>query len=695
MFSDLIINTPWWFLLLVILTGFAYSAILYYKNKKNKLGKSLTAILFVFRFVAVAVLAFLLLSPFLKTKTKLLEKPVIVFGIDNSRSMVLTKDSADIRTNLIDRINSIKDLLEESYTVDSYTFGDRVRMSDEPLFDQEVTNYADFLLKMKEDYAGMNFGALVIAGDGINNRGIDPVFAASTINYPIYTIALGDTATSKDLKINDVRYNSIIYLDDDFPVEVNVSGKQLKGISAVLKIYAFGKLQARQNIMLNMEDFNRSYRFVINASRAGKERMRIVLETEAEEVNSENNVRNVFFDVLDNRQKILLIANAPHPDIAAIRKSIEQNKNFELDLGYASEFKGVIDEYDLIILHQLPSLRRPVRGLLRQIKEKDIPTLYILGKQSNINLFNRQYDGVEFRMAGMNFDEAQAAVNPNFTLFTFDEMLTGELEKFPPLIVHLGNYRVLPSTSVFASQRISNLETNYPLIAFSPIEGIKNGFIAGEGLWMWRMHNYLQSDNTKAFDTFIEKTVQLLLLRKDKRFFRVITEGDYSGSKSVVVKAELYNQSYEPVNQPDVNFTLTNEKGEKFNYVFSPDDQTYILDLKRLPVGVYNYAAGTRLGPETYQARGEFVVTDESLESRNLQADHAMLYRLATQNDGEMLYPDELNELPDRLDERQTLQSKIYYEEKYTGLFNLWWVIGLVILFLSGEWFLRKYFGTY
>lgn len=593
------------------------------------------------------------------------------------------------------QVNTIKEQLEEKYDVDTYVFGDHVQLSEEPQFDQEVTNYADFIMKVKEDYAGMNFGALVIAGDGINNRGIDPVFAASNINFPIYTIAIGDTTTSKDLKINDVRYNSIIYLADDFPIEVNVSGKQLKGETAVLKIYAFGKLQSRRNINISADDFSRSYRFVINASAAGKQRMRIVLETEAEEVNSENNARNVFFDVLDNRQKILFLANAPHPDIAAIRKSIEQNKNFELDITYASNFKGVIDEYDLIILHQLPSIRRPMRGLFQQIEDKEIPALYVLGKQSNIALFNQLYDGVEFRMAGRNFEEAQAEINPNFTLFTFDEILASEIEKFPPLIVHLGNYQVRPSTSVFASQRISNLETDYPLIAFSPIEGIKNGLIAGEGLWMWRMHNYLQLDNTKAFDTFIEKMVQLLLLRKDKRFFRVITDGEYVGSRNVVVKAELYNQSYEPVNITDVNFTLNNEEGESFNYLFSPVDRAYNLDLKRLPVGVYKYSANTRLGTETYRSRGEFVVTGESLESRTLQANHAMLYRLAKQNDGEMLYPDELLSLPDRLAERETLQSKIYYEEKYTGLFNLWWVIGLVILLLSVEWFLRKYFGTY
>lgn len=609
--------------------------------------------------------------------------------------MLLSKDSMELVSGFREQLETLKNQLEQKYDVDFYLFGDQIMLSESPQFDQDVTNYADFIMKVKEDYSGINFGALVIAGDGINNRGIDPVFAASDTRFPIYTIALGDTSKNKDLKINDVRYNSIIYLDDQFPVEVNISAKQLQNQKAILKLFTFGKQVVRRTININRDDFNKTYRFLLDASEAGKQRMHIVVETDAEEVNTENNRRNIFFDVLDNRQKILLLANSPHPDITAIKQSIGQNKNYELDLYYANTLKGTVETYDLVILHQLPSLQQPVQGLLNQIKEKDIPALYILGKQSNIAFFNRHYEGVDFRMVGRNFEEAQASVNPNFRLFTFDELLASELEKFPPLIVHLGNYNVLQSTSVFSTQRINNLETDYPLVAFSPIEGIKNGFIAGEGLWMWRMHNYLLSDNTDAFDTFIQKTVQLLLLRKDKRFFRVITDGEYTGSHNVVVMAELYNQSYEQVNTSDVNFTLKNESGESFNFLFSPVDQSYSLDLKRLPIGVYNYQANTRLGTETYFSRGEFVVSGESLESRTLQADHDMLFRLAKQNEGEMLYPHELETLPERLDERQTLQSKIYYEEKYTGLFNLWWVIGLILFLLSLEWFLRKYFGTY
>jgi hypothetical protein len=151
----------------------------------------------------------------------------------------------------------------------------------------------------------------------------------------------------------------------------------------------------------------------------------------------------------------------------------------------------------------------------------------------------------------------------------------------------------------------------------------------------------------------------------------------------------------EPVNESDVNFRLTNDSGEQFSYLFSPEGAGYLLDLDRLPVGVYRYLATTQLGKDSYRETGEFVVSQQSLEVEDLNADHGMLYRLAGSNDGEMLYPAQLTTLPEKLSSRNDLKSRFYYEEKYSGLHDMPWIIGLIILLLTLEWLLRKYFGSY
>ena len=61
-----------------------------------------------------------------------------------------------------------------------------------------------------------------------------------------------------------------------------------------------------------------------------------------------------YAEVLNARQKILLIADAAHPDIAAIRSAIDQNKNYDLTVRLSNEYDGDLSGYSLIILHKDP-----------------------------------------------------------------------------------------------------------------------------------------------------------------------------------------------------------------------------------------------------------------------------------------------------------------------------------------------------
>ncbi len=46
----------------------------------------------------------------------------------------------------------------------------------------------------------------------------------------------------------------------------------------------------------------------------------------------------------------------------------------------------------------------------------------------------------------------------------------------------------------------------------------------------------------------------------------------------------------------EVSLRLTDEDGQQFNYLFTPEGDIYSLDLKKLEVGVYSYFAKTQLG---------------------------------------------------------------------------------------------------
>ena len=694
--SDFIISYSYWFILLAIAVGLIYSGLLYYRNKSNKLNLFWTITLFVTRFVSVFLLTLLLLSPYFKTKNKYIEKPIVVLGFDNSTSIVQGKDSSFYKTTFPEQWINLTQQIGDDYKTESYLFGAEVRKSSTPDFSDELSDYSKFIEHISNEYSAMNIGAVIIAGDGIYNLGVEPVFAASRLSIPFYAIALGDTNSVTDLKISDVRFNSLVYKDDIFPLEVSISAEMLKNKDAELVLSAFGKQQEKKRIKITSDDFSASYTFKLRAVETGNHRIKIDLITIEAELNKSNNRYNIFIDVIDNTQKILILAYSPHPDLTALNQSLRSVKQYETEVKYIKDVNKVnVDDYDLVILHQIPSVFQRSDKLLSDLANKEIPTLYMLGKQSSLPAFNQIFKGVKILTSVGKSEEALADLNSLFTLFSYDMDFASQIEELPPLIVPLGNYIVSQSAEIFAYQQINNITTDFPLIVFNSESATKSGAIVGEGLWMWRMHDYLNNRNFEAFDSFLNKSIQYLVAKKDKRFFRIITKNEYSSSEKVILKAELYNASYESVNDADVSLRLINEDKQQFNYLFSPDANNYSLDLKQLDIGVYRYIAQTQLGNEEYEARGEFIVSGQSFESRRLKADHNMLFRLARVGNGKMLYPDELSELPEILADNDHLKKRIYFEEKLSGLNTMPIIIAIILFLLSLEWFLRKYFGSY
>lgn len=692
---ELTITYSWWTILLVIGLGLVYAGLLYTKNRKNKLNTTLTVLLFIFRFVSVSLLTFLLLSPTIKTKRKQIEKPIIIFGQDNSRSILMTKDSLYYSDSLANDLNNLMDELAAKNDVDSYLFGEMVNEGIYPDYGDNVSNYSDFFRFLKQNYNGLNVGGVVLIGDGIVNNGIDPVYAASDITYPVFTIALGDTSQARDLKIDDVRYNSIVYSSDIFPVEVSISANMLKGKSTVLKLSENNKVIAYKEIFFTGENFRNTVSFNIEAKNTGKRMYSLIAEPTVGETNAENNIRNIFIDVLNSRQKILILANAPHPDIGAIKQSLLKNRNYEVETKYIVGFNGNINNFDMVILHQLPSKSNASVKILRSLAEKEIPTLFILGSQSQLSVFNKHFEGMDIRSAVGSTVSSQFEYNNAFTFFSIDDEIISQLASLPPLIVPLGNYSLSTGSEVFGWQRINGNATDFPLITFFNNIDVKSGVISGEGFWLWRIHDYLLYNNSTAVDAFVSKAVMFLMAAVDKRQFKVVTKGEYDNIKDVKLTAELYNSALELDNTADVNLILTNESKEKFNFSFSPYDNYYSLNLNKMPVGVYQYRASVKFGNKNYSDAGEFIVRQLDNESKNLNADHRMLGRLAAESEGTMYNVHELKRLLDEINTRSTMTSKVHYDDKFTGINTLYYILAILILLLSVEWFMRKYFGTY
>jgi hypothetical protein len=651
------------------------------------------------RFLVVSVLAVLLLSPFIRTRETTTFKPIVAVVQDNSesiRSSFSSQDSAAYFTKL----QRIIDKLSSRYEVVTYTAGDQLTKSSLYPLTDKVTNLSGAIDDLNDLYYNRNLGAVIIASDGIYNQGINPIYSAAKAPYNIYSIALGDTTIPRDLKISNAYYNKITYLNDQFALRVDVESTHLAGSTASLTISevvgAQTKAISSQPVIVSADQYIHSHDFVIPARQVGVVHYRLALTYLTGEVTYLNNAKDIYVEVLDGRQKILLLANSPHPDAAALKAAVESNKNYQLDVAYAPDAVAKLNDYNLIILHQLPSTTNKVTTILQQAKELKKPILFVMGSQTVPNDLNAVQNALHVTGNINRYSDVTARVNRDFSRFTLTDATQQALTKFPPLENFFGEYKAGANAQSLLLQKINNVETDYPLWLFDEGVDSKVGVIAGEGIWRWKLYDYLQNKNTDAFNEIVDKTIQYLAVKADKRPFRVnLSKNIFQDNESITLDAQLYNASYELVNTPDVDLKVRSDEGKEYPFKFNKTDNYYSLNAGFLPVGSYSFSAGVKLGNQVYKSEGRFSIAPLQLEQIRTVADHRVMYQLASQHHGQLYYPSTMEQLVDELLAKDKLKSVLYDSYITESAIHLRWIFALLLLLLSMEWFIRKYFGGY
>jgi hypothetical protein len=701
--SGLSFQYPVWFLLLCFALGAGYAVFLYYRDssfdEKASGSNWWKYAMAGFRFIAVTVLAILLLSPFIRTRNTQTFKPIVAVINDNSESVKngLGADTAIYQKKLLELIARLKD----KYEVAEFNTGDDLKRGIDFSYRDKSTNLSSAIDEVNDLYYNQNLGAIVLASDGIYNKGINPVYSAAKSSYSIYTIALGDTTIQKDQKLSNAYYNKIAYLNDQFGLRVDVEANNLSGKTAKLNVYEIetgsdAKLVQSKDISYPSESFFQSYDFVLPANKVGIAHYRVSLSNIEGEITYRNNVRDVFVEVLDGRQKILLVANSPHPDIAAFKSAIESNKNYQLDVEYAETLTKKLDDYSLIILHQLPSAAQKIQNLLKEANRLKKSVLFVVGSQTSLSDFQQSQNALVIKANADKFNEVTASSSKEFSLFTLSDHTLQSIPKLPPFHCFFGEFNSSPSAKVLLQQKINSVETNFPLWLFNETGEEKVGVICGEGVWRWRLYDYLINKNQDATNELINKTVQYLSVKSDKRPFRVnLAKSIFQDNEAITLDAQLYNANYELINSPTVEMKINGEDGKTFEYKFNKTENAYSLNAGFLPVGNYSYTASVKLGNGLLTASGKFSVSPLQLEEMRTRAEHQVLYQLANQHGGAMHHLSDLDKIASEIDSKSQLKPILYDTFVTESAINLKWIFFLLLALISAEWFIRKYLGGY
>jgi hypothetical protein len=685
---------PWWFLLLCPLAGLLAAGILYYKALRVELEqRRLYSLLAFLRFTAVTLLVFLLFGPLIRKQAREVEKPVIVIAQDNSESIVVGKDSSFYRDAYRKKIEELSDKLSDDYDVQTYSFGGKISEGLSWNFRDKETDFSDLFSELEARFSNRNLGAVIVASDGIYNRGTNPVFSSAGLKAPFFTIALGDTNPRKDIYISRIASNKIAYLGNTFPVQVIVDARMCQGKQSRLTVSKGNEILYTANIQITKPFFSQTFSLQLEAKAKGIQRYTVKVQPVEGELSEKNNVRDIFIDVLDSREKILVVGNALHPDLGALKLAIENAQTYTADVALLNDLKKPVKQYNLVIAHNIPSSDPASRVFIEQLKAAAMPVLYISGTATDFNQAAGLSTGNVLTDYRGKFNEATAVINSKFSLFQITDDIRMRIGKFPPITVPFGNFKSAAGVEVLAYQKIGMVETENPLITFTESNEIRTGHIVGEGLWKWRQTDFALNGDQKAFNELIGKTVQYLSSKVNKSLFRVNTRNSFTENEPLEFDAELYNESFEPVNQEEVTLTVINQDGKKFPFTFSKTSQAYHLNAGTFPPGEYKYQANVK--GRNLSSAGQFIVTPLIAEQVNTIADHLMLNNLAASKGGAMYYPTTIDSLYKDLTARKDITSVSYTQTTMKELIDEKWLFFLVLLLLAAEWFLRKYNGLY
>lgn len=688
-FASLLLKTdvPSWFILLCLLAGALYAFLLY--SKKSPWSKNTNRALAGLRFVLVALLCFLLMGPLLNQVTFFEEKPVVVIAMDNSASVPATYETGEFETLKTQLSNISRQIDSEGYEVKIKSLQDYVSSIEAINYDQNATNLESILKGVASDYEQQNLAGVILVSDGIHNYGVSPQF--TQLNFPVVTIGLGDTIPAMDLSIKSLNYNKIVYEGNRFPLVVEVFNNGFVNESVKVQVLKKGKVIEEKSFSPKGDEQINSLEFILNAETKGIETYQVQIVPLEGENSSLNNTQQAFLEVVDSKQKILIAARAPHPDIKALRNVIDKNEGTETQV----YIEGISTEtpegpFDLIVLHHLPSLNALPTWLDSWINTTN--TFYITGTGS-LSEINEKNPVLSYNNAGQT-DNAGPYFNQNFELFKIDEVLTQRLAEYPPISVPYGQFQFKTQADILLYQRIGSVPTQRPLLSIYNGDELKSAVFSGSDFWKWSLQEYALNNDQKMFENLMGKLIQYLATKDDKRNFRVNTErNQYYDSEAIEFNTEVYNQLYEKIYDHNIDLTITNEQGNKqeLNYVNSAGSNYKVTGLTP---GVYSFEASTTVSGKREIAQGTFSVQKLDLENINLTANHQLLKNIANNSGGKFISQDRINEVSNYFKDLAA-KSITRSDEKLQSIINNPWLLLLFLILVSTEWFIRKYNGSY
>jgi hypothetical protein len=169
-------------------------------------------------------------------------------------------------------------------------------------------------------------------------------------------------------------------------------------------------------------------------------------------------------------------------------------------------------------------------------------------------------------------------------------------------------------------------------------------------------------------------------------------ESFYNSGEPIEISTQFFNKNYEFDEKARLTISVTNTKSKQTkNYDLLKGNNSFKVNLDGLLAGGYNFSVRELNSKTSYS--GHFEILDFDIEKQFVNPDVEKLNQLATQTQGKVHYPNEIDSLIKTLLENENYKAVQKEIVTKTPLIDWIWLLILIAISLTSEWFVRKYNG--
>jgi len=652
----------------------------YFYRQKNK-GK-LQIVLSFFRFLTLFGLFLLLINPKLTKQEVILEKANLMLLIDDSSSIGEHSEEGQI-DSIINAITG-SSALNKKFNIAQYSFGERLNNTDSVTFTEPKTDIAKALNSLNRIYVKSQ-GPIIMLSDGNSTIGEDYEFSSTNQELPIYPIVIGDTTSFEDIRIEQVNVNSYAFLKNKFPIEVFVTYEGEASIQTELSISIDGSKAYTTSVRLGPDNNTQTVNALLNATEVGIKNIQIKIEPLTRERNTFNNQRQIAVEVIDEKTEIAIVSSFSHPDIGAIKKAIESNEQRTVSIFKPDTDPEVFESTDLFILYQPNQRFDPI---FKYLQKRKLHTFTITGPSTDwdfLNLAQKAYTKNSFDQT----EEVTPVLDHGFSLFNINDL---NVDQYPPLETNLGEVLVGRSHDILFGQRIKGAEMNEPLLVLTDADLQRDAVLFGEHIWKWRMQSYREHQSFNVFDDLMGKIILYLTTDASKNRLVLDYKSQYLGHENAKILATYVDESYTFDPNASINLTFTKEGvDDKIQLPMLLKGRYFEADLGNLSAGSYTFMV--QVDNTNILKSGKLTSIDFEVEKQFLSSNYKKLDRLAQSTGGTLFYNQNVDNLIDDLLRDNKFKPIQKSNENVVSLIDFRLLLGIILVALSTEWFIRKYNG--